>query len=80
MNYLKLLLTCTGDVITDIAGGMSNAADGVTNISKALYDYGPLIVIFSIFILLFLGMALLILRSNSKLMDRVLKREEGSDS
>ena len=81
MNYLKLLLTANGtDVVADIANGMANTADGVTGISKALHDYGPLIVIFSVFILLFLGMALMILRSNSKLMDRVLKRDEDSDS
>ena len=81
MNYFKSLLTTSGsDVIVDIATGTVTAADGVTGISKALHDYGPLIVIFSIFIILFLGMALMILRSNSKLMDRVLKKDESSES
>lgn len=81
MNYSKLLLTSTGgDVITDIASGTSNAAEGLTGIAKALHDYGPLIVIFSVFILLFLGMALMILRSNSKLMDRVLNKNENSEA
>lgn len=80
MNYLKSLLTAGSDVIADIATGAATAADGVTGISKALHDYGPLIVIFSIFIILFLGMALMILRSNSKLMDRVLKKDESSEA
>lgn len=81
MNYFKSLLTTSGsDVIVDIATGAATAADGVTGISKALHDYGPLIVIFSIFIILFLGMALMILRSNSKLMDRVLKKDESAES
>ena len=81
MNYFKLLLTSTGaDVITDIASGTANSAEGLTGIAKALHDYGPLIVIFSVFILLFLGMALMILRSNSKLMDRVLNKNETSEN
>lgn len=82
MNYLNLLLSENAgtDVIVDIANGAATTADGVTGISKAIHDYGPLVVIFSIFIVLFLGMALMILRSNSKLMDRVLKREESSDT
>lgn len=82
MNYLKLLLSATGaaDVFSDIAGGAADAAEGVTGISKALHDYGPLIVILSVFILLFIGMAFMILRSNAKLMDRVLKRDESSDT
>lgn len=78
MNYLKTLLT-SNDVISDIGSSIDKTANGVTGISKAINDYGMLIVIMSVFLVLFLGLMLLFFRNNAKMIDNILKKNERNE-
>lgn len=81
MNYLGIFLTVVeSEVLDSISKSTVDAKESITGISKALHDYGPIIVITSVFIILFLGMALMILRNNAKLMNRVLEREKTTEN
>ena len=81
MNYLGIFLSAAeSEVLDSISRSTVDAKESITGISEALYDYGPIIVITSVFIILFICMALMILRSNAKLMNRVLEREKTTDN
>lgn len=63
------------DTITNI-GEMT---DGVTNIAKAISEYGPLVVLMAVFLVIFLALVVLVLRSNSKMMTQIMNRQRTSD-
>lgn len=76
MNYYMLsnILTATSGT-----GNISDMANGVSTISEAISKYGPLVVIMAVFVIIFILMVILVLRSNSKLMNGIIAREKTKD-
>ena len=82
MNYSAKLLSDTVETATqspDTITTVGEMSDGVVNIAKAINDFGPVIVVMAIFFILFLGLAVLVLRNNAKMMSQLMKRQETSD-
>ena len=75
IDYIPNLLFLTSNV-TD---GVDDSSNAVVNISKAISDYGPLIVIMAVFVVVFILMATLILRNNAKMMNQLMTHNETSE-
>lgn len=79
--YMPKLLTETVSAVENIdsitsVGEMTN---GVTGIAKAISDYGPVIVLMSIFFVIFIALVVLVLRSNSKMMNQIINSKSKND-
>lgn len=81
MSYSAKLLSDTVEATNnlDAITTVGEMSDGVTNMAKAISDFGPVIVVLAIFFILFLGLAVLVLRNNAKMMTRLMKHQETSD-
>lgn len=79
----SVLLSATTTVTeTDNIDAITNVGemtDGVTNIAKAISEYGPLVVLMAVFLVIFLALVVLVLRSNSKMMTQIMNRQRTSD-
>lgn len=80
----SVLLSATSTVTTtdnniDAITNVGEMADGVTNLAKAISEYGPLVVLMAVFLIIFLALVVLVLRSNSKMMSQIMKRQTTSD-
>lgn len=78
MYSLQLLSTTTSSDSVDIST-MSEMTDGVTSIAQAIYEYGYVIVLMSIFFIIFLALFLFMMRSNAKMVNQVISRQASSD-
>lgn len=82
MNYTAKLLSDTASTASenlDSITSVGEMATGVTDIAKAINEYGPVIVVMAIFFILFLGLVVLVLRNNAKMMNQIMKRQETYD-
>lgn len=77
MNYIDHIPNLL--FLTNVTDGIDDSSDAVTNISKAISDYGPLIVIMAVFVVVFILMATLILRNNAKMMNQLMEHNETSE-
>ena len=79
----SVLLSATTTVTeTDNIDAITNVGemtDGITNIAKAISEYGPLVVLMAVFLVIFLALVVLVLRSNSKMMTQIMNRQRTSD-
>lgn len=79
MNYFgcisKPLLLDASGVTEDI----DKTGNAVVSISEALSEYGPLIVIMAVFVVVFILMATLILRNNAKMMNQLMADKENAE-
>lgn len=80
MEYVHLLAATAsnGDNI-DVVNGVNDTVNGITSIAKAIHEYGPLIVLMSIFFVIFLLLVFMVIWSNKKMMNRMMEREDNSD-
>ena len=76
IDYIQKLPLLTSNV-TDGIGDSSNA---VVSISKAISEYGPLIVIMAVFVVVFILMATLILKNNAKMMNQIMTDKEAAET
>lgn len=70
-----MIVLMADSVSTDVQG----TVDSVLTISEAIHQYGPLVVLMSIFFIIFIILIIVLLRSNSKLMDQLIHRQEDAD-
>lgn len=61
------------------ADEMSEALDGVGALSKTISNYGPLVVLLSIFFIIFLALVFLVLKGNNKMMKQIMDRQKSND-
>jgi len=81
LNYTATFLSET-QAVSQTANDISTVGemtDGVTNVAKAISDFGPVVVIMAVFIVIFLVLVLLVLRNNSKMMNQLMKRQDNYD-
>ena len=69
----------TTATVENTVSEIGDMANGVTSIAKAISEYGYVIVIMAIFFVMFLGLAVLVLKSNSKMISQLMKRQDTSD-
>lgn len=79
MNYIayivkQFFLTST------VTNGIDDSSDAVVSISEAISEYGPLIVIMAVFIVVFILMAALILRNNAKMMNQIMNDKDAAET
>lgn len=79
MNYIdyipKLILSAS-----DVTNGITDNSGAVVSISKAISEYGPLIVIMAVFVVVFILMATLILRNNAKMMNQLMTDKDAAET
>lgn len=80
MDIIQLITTSTssGDNI-DVSNEINNTINGITNLAQAIKAYGPLIVLMSIFFVIFILLVFMVIWTNKKMMNRMMKREDNSD-
>jgi len=78
MNYIDFVSKPL--FLTNVTDGVGDASDAVVSISKAISEYGPLIVIMAVFVIVFVLMAILILRNNAKMMNQLMTDKETAES
>ena len=79
MTSLHMLTGSVADVVAesvDVASGIGEMSGGVSGIAKAIAEYGPIAVLLGLFFVLFLLMAVFIFRTNSKVMNKILKDKD----
>lgn len=76
---MRVYATAANPGNIDNIGEIGDITDGVTNIAGAISDYGPLIVIMAVFIVIVLLLFVFMLRSNAKMMSSMNKRIEDKD-
>lgn len=76
IDYIPKLLFLTSTV-TD---GIDDSSNAVVSISEAISEYGPLIVIMAVFVVVFILMATLILKNNAKMMNQLMTDKETAEA
>lgn len=66
--------TSTNVADTDMSLDPSTAVDGVTKISEAIAEYGPVVVICGVFIILFILIFLLFMKINNTMVKQMIKQ------
>lgn len=84
MGYTVLLSgTSTAETASeniDSITSVGEMSEGITSLAEAISDYGPVIVVMAIFFIVFLALVVLVLRSNAKLMNQFMTRQNTSDN
>ncbi len=74
-NISKLFLS---SAMTQYDSSAAVVTDSVSSISKAMSEYGPLIVIMAVFVVIFILLVMLMLRNNAKMVDQMIKKDNNS--
>ena len=83
MTSLHMLTSSVSDTLTesvDVVAGVGEMSTGVSGIAQAIAEYGPIAVLMALFFVLFLCMAVFIFRTNSKMMNKILKDKDFSNN
>lgn len=78
MHFLSNIPTL---ILSSAMMDYDNAAvvtDSVSSISKAMSEYGPLIVIMAVFVVIFILLVMLMLRNNARMIDQLIKKENNT--
>ena len=70
------LATTLSSTSSEVSGNMSNTMDQVSDATKLINQYGPTVVIIAVFLILFIGLLVFILRSNHRMNQQITTFEE----
>ena len=72
------LATTLSSTSSEVSGNMSNTMDQVSDATKLINQYGPTVVIIAVFLLLFIGLLVFILRSNHRMNQQMLEAQKNA--
>lgn len=72
------LATTLSSTSSEVSGNMSNTMDQVSDATKLINQYGPTVVIIAVFLILFIGLLVFILRSNHKMNQQMLEAQKNA--
>ena len=72
------LATTLSSTSSEVSGNMSNTMDQVSDATKLINQYGPTVVIIAVFLILFIGLLVFILRSNHRMNQQMLEAQKNA--
>lgn len=72
------LATTLSSTSSEVSGNMSNMMDQVSDATKLINQYGPTVVIIAVFLILFIGLLVFILRSNHRMNQQMLEAQKNA--
>ena len=72
------LATTLSSTSSEVSGNMSNTIDQVSDATKLINQYGPTVVIIAVFLILFIGLLVFILRSNHRMNQQMLEAQKNA--
>lgn len=72
------LATTLSSTSSEVSDNMSNTMDQVSDATKLINQYGPTVVIIAVFLILFIGLLVFILRSNHRMNQQMLEAQKNA--